>query len=72
MESSLREHVRAQITDYADNVKKYFEALAQVAENATLDEANKPEQIIKRMAVADDNLQNQLNLSKAINFVNNR
>lgn len=65
MESSLREHVRAQITDYAENVKKYFEALALVAENATLDEANKPEQIIKRMAVADDNLQKSVELSKS-------
>jgi hypothetical protein len=57
MDSSLREYVRQQISEYAVNVKKYFDALAAVAEHATIDEASSPEQIIKQMAVVDDNLQ---------------
>ncbi|KAI9363779.1 vitamin-D-receptor interacting mediator subunit 4-domain-containing protein [Pilaira anomala] len=65
MESSLREYVREQITAYSDNVKKYFESLSLVAEQATIDEANNPEQILKQMAAVDGNLQ------KAIEHIQN-
>jgi hypothetical protein len=66
MESSLREYVREQITDYSDNVRKYFESLAAVAENTSLDDANNPDQIIKRMAAVDENLQKAIEHSKVI------
>lgn len=64
MESSLREYVREQITGYADNVKKYFEALALVAEQPIVDEANNPNQILKQMAAVDQNLQKAVEHSK--------
>ena len=65
MESSLREYVCDQITDYAEHVKRYFDALALVAENATqLDQTNQPETIIKEMATVDDNLQKAIEHSK--------
>ncbi|GAA5804584.1 vitamin-D-receptor interacting mediator subunit 4-domain-containing protein [Helicostylum pulchrum] len=65
MESSLREYVREQITGYADNVKKYFEALALVAEQPIADETNNPDQILKQMAAVDQNLQ------KAVEHIEN-
>lgn len=68
MESSLREYVREQITAYSDNVKKYFESLALVAEQATMDEANNPEQILKQMAAVDGNLQKAIEHSKCLYF----
>lgn len=64
MESSLREYVREQITGYADNVKKYFEALALVAEQPIADETNNPDQILKQMAAVDQNLQKAVEHSK--------
>lgn len=65
MESSLREYVCEQITDYSDQVKKYFDALAIVAESAsTSEESNYPEQIIQQMAVVDQNLQRAVEHSK--------
>lgn len=66
MESSLREYVREQISEYAGYVKKYFEALAAVAEHPTIDAANSPEQIIEQMAAVDDNLQKAIEHSKVL------
>ncbi|KAI9480421.1 MAG: vitamin-D-receptor interacting mediator subunit 4-domain-containing protein [Benjaminiella poitrasii] len=55
MESSLREQVREHITEFSDNVRKYFLSLSSVAENATAD--SNPEQIVKHMALIDEKLQ---------------
>jgi hypothetical protein len=64
MESSLREQVRQHITEYSDNVKKYFVSLSTVAENGTLDKTNSPEYIIKQMASIDEKLQKAVEHSK--------
>lgn len=64
MESSLREYVCEQITGYSDNVKKYFDSLAVVAETATNEETGYPQNIIQQMAQVDQNLQRAVEHSK--------
>lgn len=66
MESSLREYVCEQITGYSDHVKKYFDSLALVAESATSEESNYPQEIIQQMAVVDQNLQRAVEHSKVV------
>lgn len=68
MESSLREYVCEQITGYSDNVKKYFDSLAIVAETATNEESSYPEEIIQQMALVDQNLQRAVEHSKVIKY----
>lgn len=64
MQSSLREQVRDHITEYSDNVKKYFTSLSAVAENVTLDKTNIPEYIIKQLASTDEKLQKAIERNK--------
>lgn len=64
MQSSLREQVHEHITEYSDNVKKYFAALSAVAENVALDPTNSPEYIIKQMSNIDGKLQKAVEHSR--------
>ncbi|KAI7904953.1 vitamin-D-receptor interacting mediator subunit 4-domain-containing protein [Cokeromyces recurvatus] len=57
MESSLRDQVREYITEFSDNVRKYFLSLSAIAENATIDKSNSPKQIVEQMAIIDKKLQ---------------
>lgn len=65
MESSLREQVREQITEYSDLVKKYFAALSAVAEGTVIDADSRPEQVIRKMALVDEKLQKAVEHSKS-------